>query len=523
MRELSEHYGLRVANVFHAGDGNLHPLILYDANKPGELEKTEEFGAEILKLCVEVGGVLTGEHGVGVEKRDLMPAMFSEIDLDQQQRLKCAFDAQGPAQSRQGVSDAAPLRRARPHARACRPGGVSGYSAVLSRRRWLTRSEATRCQGRRARGAMGAGRGQDPRDRRPGLEARASAGRRNADLTLDLLGPLAASRSMSPRNWCFRPGPARRSPRSRRCSPPKASSLRSSRWTTAPILGGAAGRGTIGGVLAANLSGPRRIKAGAARDHFLGFTAVSGRGETFKSGGRVVKNVTGYDLCKLMAGSWGTLAAMTEVTLKVLPRPETEQTVLIARPRAGAGSRGDGRRHGLGLRRVGRGASAGRRSRRACRRVAGAAAAVDGAAARRLRALGRPRRRALEALLRAFGELATLRADGLARALAGGARRRRPLRGRHGASGRSGGSRPRRRGGAELALLASGRRPSAVTTGRAGWSGLALAADATMPARRWSARARRAARRPCDARSARRPRSAPPSTFSSRRTRRWRL
>jgi glycolate oxidase len=92
MREMSAHYGLGVANVFHAGDGNLHPLILYDANKEGELEKAEDFGSDILRLCVEVGGVLTGEHGVGVEKRDLMPEMFSEIDLKQQQRVKCAFD-----------------------------------------------------------------------------------------------------------------------------------------------------------------------------------------------------------------------------------------------------------------------------------------------------------------------------------------------------------------------------------------------------------------------------------------------
>jgi glycolate oxidase len=95
MRAMSEHYKLRVANVFHAGDGNLHPLILYDANTPGELERTEQFGADILRACVEVGGVLTGEHGVGVEKRDLMGTMFSEVDLDQQQRLKCAFDPDG--------------------------------------------------------------------------------------------------------------------------------------------------------------------------------------------------------------------------------------------------------------------------------------------------------------------------------------------------------------------------------------------------------------------------------------------
>jgi glycolate oxidase FAD binding subunit len=106
-----------------------------------------------------------------------------------------------------------------------------------------------------------------------------------------------------------------------------------------PLLGGAAGAATIGGVIASNLSGPRRIKSGAARDHFLGFSAVSGRGETFKSGGRVVKNVTGYDLCKLIAGSWGTLAAMTDVTIKTLPRAETEQTIIVLGGDAAAASK----------------------------------------------------------------------------------------------------------------------------------------------------------------------------------------
>lgn len=94
IREMEPRFGLSVANVFHAGDGNLHPLILYDANEAGELDRAEAFGAEILRLCVEVGGVLTGEHGVGIEKRDLMHVMFSPVDLEQQQRLKCAFDAE---------------------------------------------------------------------------------------------------------------------------------------------------------------------------------------------------------------------------------------------------------------------------------------------------------------------------------------------------------------------------------------------------------------------------------------------
>jgi len=92
MTAMSQRHGLRVANVFHAGDGNLHPLILYDANVPGELDRAEAFAAEILRTCVAMGGVLTGEHGVGVEKRDLMGAMFNEVDLAHQERIKAAFD-----------------------------------------------------------------------------------------------------------------------------------------------------------------------------------------------------------------------------------------------------------------------------------------------------------------------------------------------------------------------------------------------------------------------------------------------
>ncbi len=156
MDQMSVSYGLKVANVFHAGDGNLHPLILYDANVPGELERAEAFGADILRLCVEVGGVLTGEHGVGVEKRDLMPVMFNETDLAHQQRIKCAFDPQlllNPGKVFPVLHRCAELGRMHVHGgadRLPRPpavlmGAVAGM-ALLSHRERKGPSEARRAK-----------------------------------------------------------------------------------------------------------------------------------------------------------------------------------------------------------------------------------------------------------------------------------------------------------------------------------------------------------------------------------------
>jgi glycolate oxidase FAD binding subunit len=173
----------------------------------------------------------------------------------------------------------------------------------------------------------------------------------------------------------------------------------------APVFGATPGRGTIGGTLGANLCGPRRIKAGAARDHFLGVTAVSGRGETFKSGGRVVKNVTGYDLCKVLSGSWGTLAVMTDVTIKVLPRAETEQTVLVL-----------GLDDAAAIRAMSAAMNSSNDVSGAAHFPAPIAASIQAESGKSLTALRLEgvapsvahRRRALEALLKPFGEIAVL-------------------------------------------------------------------------------------------------------------------
>ena len=134
---------------------------------------------------------------------------------------------------------------------------------------------------------------------------------------------------MSRPNWLSLCHPAQRCANSPICSNRHAQELAFEPIDYGKLFGHEPLSGTVAGIIAVNASGPRRIKAGAARDHLLGFNAVSGRGEAFQSGGRVMKNVTGYDLSKLMTGSYGTLAVYTDLTLKVLPKPEMEETVVI--------------------------------------------------------------------------------------------------------------------------------------------------------------------------------------------------
>jgi FAD/FMN-containing dehydrogenase len=271
--------------------------------------------------------VLTGEHGVGVEKRDLMGEMFNETDLNQQIRVKCAFDPDHllirARSSRSCI--AAPSwagctsTRARSHSPICR--GFERTSVNSSLRPDSAQAVQDVVAWAAAKGVP--------------LEILGHGSRRGVgrpvqpEHTLDLSG-LSGVTLYEPEELVL----------SAKAGTPLAEielllanhnqALAFEPMDCGPLYGLAPGRGTIGGVLASNACGPRRIKAGAARDHVLGIHAVSGRGETFKSGGRVVKNVTGYDLSKGPGRVLGTLAVVTDVTFKVLPRPEHEATLVIS-------------------------------------------------------------------------------------------------------------------------------------------------------------------------------------------------
>ena len=288
--ELGDRYGLRIGNVFHAGDGNLHPLVLYDA-APARRPRAKEARRGILEICMDVGGSLTGEHGIGVDKACSMPSMFGERDLAD---IRAAAARLRPGRARepgQGAADAAALRRGA-GAVPCPPAREAGACrASLSHRRGGRASCATRTR------------------------------------------PVApcGSATTSPS-----PGSTACSSTRRATSPARSRPASGSRRCTAAL--GAAGQRlaldppgdpTIGACLAAALCGPRRHRYGAPRDLVLGVTLVLADGTIASAGGKVVKNVAGYDLGKLVCGSRGTLGLIARVSLRLHPLPRRRATLLV--------------------------------------------------------------------------------------------------------------------------------------------------------------------------------------------------
>ena len=321
MAEMSARYGLRVANVFHAGDGNLHPLVLYDANKPGELAAAEEFGADILQ-ALRQGGRCADRRAWGrrgearSDARDVQRDRPGAADAPEM-----CLRRPGPAEPGQGLPPAASLRRDGAPAYQRRKAAASRTAALLMSTvlepRTAAELAAAVLESAGPLEVLGAG-------SKRGLGRPVNSGQR-----LDL-SHLSGISLYEPEELVLTAGAGTRLAEIDQALTAKRQMLAFEPPDLGPLYGRPPGQGTLGGMLACNLAGPRRPKAGSARDHFLGALAVNGQGEIFKTGGRVVKNVTGYDLCKLLAGSFGTLAALAEVTVKVLPAPEHERSLLLS-------------------------------------------------------------------------------------------------------------------------------------------------------------------------------------------------
>ena len=334
MNEIVAAHGLRVGNVFHAGDGNLHPNILYDPRKPGEEARVVAAGAEIMKVCAEVGGSISGEHGIGLEKADFMPFIFSAADLAFMQRLKSAFNPTGlcnpgkvfPTKKSCGEVGPGRLSAARDRRTGPRPALLSAGVAASCRRaarhaprdrRRRPRADRRRALALRRRGPHARRRGLPRladevarrRARWPRRPARRSCrGAAAPPSSVGMPPPRAGAR---PRPAPARPAPrarARRSDRDGRGGHDARARLQTAlrargQWLSLDPAD--AERATVGGVLAANASGPRRHLYGTVRDLLIGLTVVTAEGAVVRGGGKVVKNVAGYDLPKLFVGSHG--------------------------------------------------------------------------------------------------------------------------------------------------------------------------------------------------------------------------
>ena len=342
--EIATRYQLRIANVFHAGDGNLHPLICFDSRSADEVRRVREAGRELMQVCVAAGGTITGEHGVGLDKRELLPLVFSDADMNAMLKVRAAFDPlglcnpgkivpmlRGCGEAKAIASDngSAPQMRATvvttpqtvtriigefdPDRALTSVARIVGEAHVVSRNGMITVEpgsgeeigEILKLASSERWTVMPAG-GMTWIESTANLIVRTSRLNQIIDHEpADLVAIAQAGVTLTDFN---------------------AKLAENGQWL--PLDPPDNGRATLGGVVATGIGGPQQFGYGRPRGSVIGMRVALADGTMIKAGGRVVKNVAGYDLCKLFTGSYGSLGIITELNFKLRPRPAREATVM---------------------------------------------------------------------------------------------------------------------------------------------------------------------------------------------------
>ncbi|HKN82900.1 MAG TPA: FAD-linked oxidase C-terminal domain-containing protein [Pyrinomonadaceae bacterium] len=319
--EIAAKYQLRIANVFHAGDGNLHPLICFDSRFPDEVVRVREAGRELMQVCVDVGGTITGEHGVGLDKRELLPLVFSEADMNVMLSVRAAFDPLGlcnPGKIIPMLRGCGEAKSVATHTITAKPLVVSAVadprisvkpvlSPALSPASIDELADLVKLASAERRTITPAG-GMTLLNDKPPTDLVINTTQLNQIIEHEPADLIAVAQA----GVTFRAFNEKLS--------------ENGQWL--PLDPPDDGRATLGGIVATGLGGAQQFGYGRPRGSVIGMKVVIADGRVIKAGGRVVKNVAGYDLCKLFTGSYGSLGIIAELTFKLRPRPAREATVL---------------------------------------------------------------------------------------------------------------------------------------------------------------------------------------------------
>jgi glycolate oxidase subunit GlcD len=380
---ISERYKIKLANVFHAGDGNLHPLICFDLRRGDDLERVRQAGREIMESCVRAGGSITGEHGVGLDKSGYLPLIFSDDDMDAMLRVRAAFDPSGlcnPGKiiplprgcgearvvatenmSEPGAVATGPVRPASPANPVAFPSAgkvsstdlaerISEVKSINEFKRLVGGGNVTRLADSSLADLIQPGISERALVIAPGSAGEAREVIKLASANGLAIIPAGAATFLDSGNVLDRSNLILTTRRLTKLLSHEPADLvataeagltlrdfqqqlrRQGQWL--PIDPPDGGNATLGGVVATALAGPQIFGFGPLRSFVIGLRAVLADGTAIKAGGRVVKNVAGYDLCKLFTGSYGTLGLITEVTFKLRPWPAERRTIVAKGPPA---------------------------------------------------------------------------------------------------------------------------------------------------------------------------------------------